>query len=418
MNSSNFFGTNPWKISIIKENNNDFLKYLSNGYLRINGFLSFKKIQLIQNSENSKLKYYDSFCEISGFKVFLNGELLNFEEETLYDYESYLDLKSGILSISFLIKKQNEEYKFEIQKFLSLENKHLFIFNLKIDTFQSAANFLIIPYLKLCKDDEKSKSDVKENIGYISYSKSEYDNLTFMHQMYVSVNKFNKVSFFKNNSYIENSFSIDLESNDSCSLSKYVLTSTSFDTNIGSLYSFTNNMMIKEKKLSFIKQKEKHEKYYLKLWNFYDFQVKNHLLSQQNIRLKIFLFFSYYSQTQLKDLTYLTGGCLNRMTPDEIYDFANNFESINIEQPFLDFIPNLIINTLCLDKKENSIYIYPNFPKEWIGFTTNVVLSRDLFKINVKKDRILLKLLSENAIYINLNEKNYLLKDQLSIAVE
>ena len=244
-----------------------------------------------------------------GIDVLVNGKYLDLGKCEVENFYRELDMKNGILTRTFIANMDNLKVEVKVQRFLSIKRKELAVIKYDVRALNFDGEITFIPYLDGNVTNEDSNYDEQFWINISSGSK-EYggnvisrtkDNIfgtevfTICANMINQVSKKAKVSEFMNKElYSSNTIVLDINKNETVSLTKYITITSTRDYNQNDLLSSSENILNEEIVKGYENLLKEHSKEWNKRWETSDIKIDGDILAQQGIRYNLFQLFSTY----------------------------------------------------------------------------------------------------------------------------
>ena len=244
-----------------------------------------------------------------GIDVLVNGKYLDLGKCEVENFYRELDMKNGILTRTFIANIDDLKVEVKVQRFLSIKRKELAVIKYDVRALNFDGEITFIPYLDGNVTNEDSNYDEKFWVNISSESK-EYggnvisrtkDNVfgtevfTVCANMINQVSKKAKVSEFMNKElYSSNTIVLDVNMNETVSLTKYVTITSTRDYNQNELLSSSENILNEEIVKGYENLLKEHSKEWNKRWETSDIKIDGDILAQQGIRYNLFQLFSTY----------------------------------------------------------------------------------------------------------------------------
>lgn len=127
------------------------LMYQGNGYLGIRG--SLEEHYLGEKRDMFVIGTFDKFRkeatelpnlpDLVNLEIRINDQKFSLNDGEILDYQRGLNLKNGEMKRSFIWKINNDEIKFQFQRFVSMDNLHLFVSKVQVTPLTSNARIQI-----------------------------------------------------------------------------------------------------------------------------------------------------------------------------------------------------------------------------------------------------------------------------------
>ena len=244
-----------------------------------------------------------------GIDVLVNGKYLDLGKCEVENFYRELDMKNGILTRTFIANVDGSKIEVKVQRFLSIKRKELAVIKYDVRALNFDGEITFVPYLDGNVTNEDSNYDEKFWINISSGSKEYKGNVisrtkdnvfgtevfTVCASMINQVSKEVKVSEFMNKElYSANTIVVDINQNETVSLTKYVAITSTRDHNQDELSSSSENILNEEIIKGYENLLKEHSEEWNKRWETSDVKIEGDIAAQQGIRYNLFQLFSTY----------------------------------------------------------------------------------------------------------------------------
>ena len=244
-----------------------------------------------------------------GIDVLVNGKYLDLGKCEVENFYRELDMKNGILTRTFIANVDGSKIEVKVQRFLSIKRKELAVIKYDVRALNFDGEITFVSYLDGNVTNEDSNYEEKFWINISSGSKEYKGNVisrtkdnefgtevfTVCANMINKVSKEAKVSEFMNKElYSANTIVVDINHNDTVSLTKYVAITSTRDHNQDELLSSSENILNEEIVKGYENLLKEHSEEWNKRWETSDVKIEGDIAAQQGIRYNLFQLFSTY----------------------------------------------------------------------------------------------------------------------------
>lgn len=320
----NYIKTNPWKIiqeGFDKKNNEIYesLMSLGNGHMGMRGNLEEKYTgKTLKGTYIAGVYYPDktrvgwwkngypeyfakvlNSANIIGINAIIDGESVNLNKQNPIDFKRSLDMKNGILERSFKIKINDNTFKFNITRFLSMQAVELGGIRYSITPLDSDSIITFESYLDGNVRNEDANYDeifwehINTEDKFITLKTKKLD-FKVTSGMKNIINKNIESKITSKDLYTSEVFKTKVDKNSTITLDKIFTVTTNRDYNDDTLLTKAKENLSNFEDDIFNSLLDDHIECWNKIWEKSDITIEGDDLAQQGIRFNIFQLMQTY----------------------------------------------------------------------------------------------------------------------------
>lgn len=232
-----------------------------------------------------------------GIDVTLNGTKLDLHNHPVTQFKRVLNMKDGYLLRSFHVKVDGQSYQIETKRFFSMAKKEIAAFSYSVTPLDDSVTLRIDSYINGDVRNEDSNydemfwtpvawSDSSDASYVVTQTKKTHFQIAVAMKNSLSIN--DTPSHSGNPLYVSNTFNLNLESNKTVTLYKYVAVTTNRDYQENDLIPKAVEFVKEAADLGFNKLFADHCLSWERLWDESDIIIDGDDSAQQGIRFNIF----------------------------------------------------------------------------------------------------------------------------------
>lgn len=241
-----------------------------------------------------------------GINVKLGDELIDLHQVTISDFSRVLDMKKGLLQMSYVITT-DRDYKLRIttERFCHNVIKSLGVLNYRIESINYSGDITLESYLdtdvtnKDSNYDEQFWLSIGQGHSDIPYVEAETKKTAFrvraaMHNRSSTSAEATKSSRMSKAMYASETFTTTIEPTQDLAIEKYVSINTSFHNDINGLAEANAEVLNSIANMDYTAIREQHCASWAELWEQCDIRIEGDVSAQQAVRFNIFHLYQTY----------------------------------------------------------------------------------------------------------------------------
>jgi Trehalose and maltose hydrolases (possible phosphorylases) len=250
-----------------------------------------------------------------GIKVEINGENIDLSKSKVSEFKRSLNMKDGYLLRSFIYENNSDQkFEFKVKRFLSMAKTEIAAISYSIKALNSDATISFTPYLNGDVRNEDSNYDemfwdavneyAVKNSAHISLKTKKLDYVVTTAMNYnIYINElpvsYNPEVIIKDK-YVGSKVSINLESNDTITLVKYISVLSNRYYKKENLVAKAYELVNEATNVGFEKLLIESSEKWSSIWNEGDIVIEGDPSAQQAIRFNIFQLNQTYSGDDIR----------------------------------------------------------------------------------------------------------------------